>query len=138
MNIKIVEEPSQAVVSAIEQQISGEPKSSIATIQTTGDEAVFKVSYMAATVNEEPAGIALIRSAGQSTVELHKLVVLSRFRRTGVGTSLFLSLVDRCRREGLESIMIDPTNGSEHFWEKALNGLRFQVYEHNGVIDITL
>lgn len=93
---------------------------------------------MAATVNEEPAGIALIRSAGQSTVELHKLVVLSRFRRTGVGTSLFLSLVDRCRREGLESIMIDPTNGSEHFWEKALNGLRFQVYEHNGVIDITL
>ncbi|WP_159252785.1 GNAT family N-acetyltransferase [Xanthomonas phaseoli] len=138
MNIKIVEEPSQALVAAIEQQLSGESKSSITTIHTTGDEAVFKVSYMAASIDEEPAGIALIRSAGVSTVELHKLVVLSRFRRSGVGTALFLSLADRCRREGLKSIVIDPTNDSENFWEKALKGLTFEVYDHNGVIDITL
>jgi GNAT superfamily N-acetyltransferase len=139
MNARIIEEPSQALIAAIEQQISSEPRSSITTIlPSISDEDIFDISYMAATVDEEPAGIALIRSNSKSVVELHKLVVIDRFRKTGVGTSLFRSLVERCRRKGVKSLMIDPTNGSQHFWSKVLQGLDFDVYLNNGVIDVTL
>ncbi|WDJ75403.1 GNAT family N-acetyltransferase [Xanthomonas campestris] len=138
MKIEILEQPPDSIIAAIEEQISREPNSSITTIRPEWMGEIYDFSYTAAIINNEAAAIALIRWPNPNVAELYKLVVIKRFRKAGVGKKLAYSAIDRCRREGFNSVMIQPTNNSENFWEITLKEFNFKVYEHNDVIDITL
>ena len=86
-------------------------------------------------VGGEPAGYLSIEQQGDSLFHLHKLYVLPRFQRSGLGRALFKEAVREVRRRGVLPARIELNVNREN---KALG-----FYEHIGmrrdrVVDIKI
>ncbi|TPD61208.1 GNAT family N-acetyltransferase [Stenotrophomonas maltophilia] len=139
MNIQVFNDPPMDLLASIEQDISRGPRSSVTTILCDQDYPL-GIAYIAATVSGEPAGAALLRFLGDGGVELHKIVVVSRFRRRGVASQLFNAAVSRCRQEGVKSLVFRPLEDSFDFWDETLQHLPYpyRIHDEVKVIEIDL
>lgn len=86
-------------------------------------------------VDGEPAGYLSIEQQGDSLFHLHKLYVLPRFQRSGLGRALFKEAVREVRRKGLLPARIELNVNREN---KALGFYERIGMRRDRVVDIKI
>lgn len=86
-------------------------------------------------VGGEPAGYLSIEQQGDSLFHLHKLYVLPRFQRSGLGRALFKEAVQEVRRRGVLPARIELNVNREN---KALGFYERIGMQRDRVVDIKI
>lgn len=146
MNLIIVENPSQEIISKLQSELDDENRLNSGVIIGVGGyvgiqdlNSVLPNFYIAIVDEGKPVAIVNVHFLeGDDDPELYKLYVIPDYRKNGVAMKLVDYTFEKLKQNGFEEVFVEMTTRSIPFWEKVAGRYEFEHFDYTHKLSFKL